>query len=83
MQNDMKDRLVELLKDTFHEWECEVQPETVLQIAEHLVENGVVPVVRCKDCKHWNNGDCYRIELTRPNDYCSMENKNFDFFIFS
>lgn len=71
MQTDMKDRLVELLKDTFHEWECEVQPETVLQIAEHLVENDVVPVVRCKDCKHWNNGDCYRIELTRPDDYCS------------
>ena len=31
----------------------------------------VVPVIRCKDCKHWNNGDCYRIELTRPDDYCS------------
>ena len=31
----------------------------------------VVPVVRCYQCKHWNNGDCYRIELTRPNDYCS------------
>ena len=31
----------------------------------------VVPVVRCEQCKHWNNGDCYRIELTRPNDYCS------------
>ena len=46
-----RDRLVELLKDTLHEWECDVQPETVLQIAEHLIENGVVPVVRCKDCK--------------------------------
>lgn len=31
----------------------------------------VVSVVRCKDCKHWNNSDCYRIELTRPDDYCS------------
>ena len=71
MQIDMRDRLVELLKDTLCEWECDVQPETVLQIAEHLVENDVVPVVRCFQCKHWNNGDCYRIELTRPDDYCS------------
>ena len=31
----------------------------------------VVPVVHCKDCKNWNNGDCYRQELTRPNDFCS------------
>ena len=67
----MRDRLVELLQDTLREWECDVQPKTVLQIAEHLVENGVVPAIRCKDCKHWNNGDCYRIELTRPDDYCS------------
>lgn len=35
-------------------------------------------VVRCKDCRNWDNGDCYRIELTNPNDFCSygerMEN---------
>lgn len=37
----------------------------------------VVPVVRCSQCKHWNNGDCYRIELTRPDDFCSYgERKN-------
>lgn len=84
MQNNMKDRLVELLKDTFHEWECEVQPETVLQIAEHLVENGVVPVIRCCDCKHRQenpdiNNTCYLtcnkiygIQGTiEPDDYCS------------
>lgn len=29
------------------------------------------PVVRCKDCKHWDFGDCYRQELTRPDDFCS------------
>lgn len=38
---------------------------------ERLRKEDVVPVVRCKNCKHWNNGDCYRIELTRPDDYCS------------
>ena len=31
----------------------------------------VVKVVRCKDCKYWDYGDCYRIELTRPEDFCS------------
>lgn len=35
----------------------------------------VVPVVRCKECKHWNYGDCYRIELSRPDDYCSYGGK--------
>ena len=30
-----------------------------------------VRVVRCKDCKHWDFGDCYRQELTRPDDFCS------------
>lgn len=42
MQNDMRDRLVELLQDTLHEWECDVQSETVLQIADHLIANGVI-----------------------------------------
>lgn len=43
MQNDMRDRLVELLQDTLHEWKCDdVQSETVLQIADHLIENGVI-----------------------------------------
>ncbi len=26
---------------------------------------------RCGECKHWDYGDCYRLELSRPNDYCS------------
>ena len=28
-------------------------------------------IVRCKDCKFWSDGDCYRLELSLPNDYCS------------
>lgn len=30
-----------------------------------------VPVVRCKDCKYWDFGDCYRLELSHPDDFCS------------
>ena len=36
-----RDRLIELLEDTLHEWECDVQAETLSQIAEHLIANGV------------------------------------------
>lgn len=43
----MQDRLIELLEDTLHEWECDAQPETISQIAEHLLENGVI-VPPCK-----------------------------------
>lgn len=38
----MRDRLIELLADTLSEWECEVRPETVSEIAEHLLENGII-----------------------------------------
>lgn len=31
-----------------------------------------VPVVRCKDCKYWHQGDCYRLELSRPHDFAAM-----------
>lgn len=43
----MRDRLIELLEDTLHEWECDVQTETLLQIADHLLANGVI-VPPCK-----------------------------------
>ena len=43
----MRDRLIELLIDTLSEWECEVRPETVAEIAEHLIDNGVI-VPPCK-----------------------------------
>lgn len=42
-----RERLIEILEDTLHEWECDVQPETLSQIAEHLLENGVI-VPPCK-----------------------------------
>lgn len=35
-------------------------------------------IVWCKDCKHWNNGDCYRLELSMPNDFCSYGEAKMD-----
>ena len=49
--------------------------KTATDFLNEVADADVVPVVRCKDCKHWNNGDCYRIELTRPDDYCSYGEK--------
>lgn len=38
-----------------------------------------VEVVRCKDCRYWENGDCYRLELSRQDDFCSYgERKDCD-----
>lgn len=48
---------------------------TLQSVIDDMPTADVVPVVRCKNCKHWNNGDCYRIELTRPDDYCSYAEK--------
>ena len=42
-----RDKLIELLEDTLYEWECDVSKETVMEIAEHLIENGVI-VPPCK-----------------------------------
>lgn len=42
-----RDRLIEILQDTLHEWECDVSIKTLTEIAEHLIENGVI-VLPCK-----------------------------------
>lgn len=42
----------------------------VVEIADAPTAD-VVQVVRCKDCKHWDFGDCYRLELSHPYDFCS------------
>lgn len=41
------------------------------RMVESIPAAEVVPVVRCKDCKFWDFGDCYRLELSRPDDFCS------------
>ena len=42
-----RERLIELLEDTLHEWESDVSVQTLTEIAEHLIENGVI-VPPCK-----------------------------------
>lgn len=38
----MRDRLIDLLKDTLSEWECDVTDVTIKEIADHLLANGVI-----------------------------------------
>ena len=42
-----RDRLIELI-EKWHE-----NPETFQYLADYLLANDVVKVVRCKDCKHY------------------------------
>lgn len=51
-----RERLIELLEDTLHEWESDVSVQTLTEIAEHLIENGVI-VPPCK-------GEIQSIKLT-------------------
>ena len=42
-----RDRLIEILQDTLHEWECDVSIKTLTEITEHLIANDVI-VPPCK-----------------------------------
>lgn len=57
---------------------AKISPYDFMSIAEYFANQikikpaaDVVPVVKCKDCKFWDFGDCYRLELSRPDDFCS------------
>lgn len=53
---------------------CELLDDVMYALEEEPTIDAV-EVVRCKDCKYWNNGDCYRLELSRPDDFCSYGEK--------
>lgn len=47
----MRKRLIKLIEQI-------VVPYFATEIADHLIENDAVIVVRCKDCKHYGTGSC-------------------------
>jgi hypothetical protein len=87
MANEMRDRLVEMIKQAKQSTKnanCDI--ERNMLFADCLIENDVVPVVRCKDCKHFEIdeedelGECKCGYITvsyngalypQRNDYCS------------
>ena len=82
MTNEMRDRLVELLNVAVGDGN--ITDNEVKIVADYLLTNDVVPVVRCKDCKYykaqkqsvnWKNKKkyCCRVVALKvnENDYCS------------
>ena len=78
----MREKLIELvgnMRRKITAW------HTAGDIADHLIANDVVPVVRCKDCKSWEqynacdgtkphrcmNHDAIFYKRTNPDDFCS------------
>jgi hypothetical protein len=76
MANEMRDRLVEMLYEARKEWDVyfndcllkgKPRRKTLNEfIADHLIENGVVPVVRCKNCVHYQNEWCEILKAESP-----------------
>ena len=54
----MREKLIEILSVPIYPHELADPTEVV---ADYLLDNDVVPVVRCKDCEHWHEetGWCY------------------------
>lgn len=67
----MRKKLIKLIEHI-------VVPYFATEIADHLIENDAVIVVRCKDCKHWEHEEdvdfvCKRHYGYRASlDFCSQ-----------
>lgn len=87
MENNMKYRLIDLIRqshcvDVWDYWNDELkQPNPIETLADHLIANGVVPVVMCKDCKYYKkinyddiipNTCDITTKRQQPYDYCSF-----------
>lgn len=76
MQNDMRDRLTASIENAKKLYEGDVTDLTETEyVAECLLSEGVVPVVRCKNCIYANDyGTICRYGVGRevkPEHYCS------------
>lgn len=55
----MKDRLIELQKEAIRKFmECDTSLPLTDFIADHMIANLDLPVVRCKDCQHCYKSGC-------------------------
>ena len=75
MKNNIRERLIDLLEQADGQVNNDIP--SLEMIADYLIANDVVPVVRCKDCKHLMFSDCYGecsrgyMGIVSPDDYCS------------
>ena len=78
MENEKRQKLIEILRVPIYPHELADPTEVV---ADYLLDNDVVPVVRCKDCvnycgfEHCKNGICDVDSVSKravyPDDFCS------------
>ena len=60
-----------------HDWSGDTTADNIKRDIKTLPTVDVVPVVRCKDCKHLMFSDCYGecsrgyMGIVSPDDYCS------------
>ena len=81
MANDARTELMYLIEST-----PDVSVEAGIFVADHLIANDVVPVVRCKDCKYayinsfsaaWGVALCKKLSneaetaIRKQDDFCS------------
>ena len=71
----MREKLIKILRVPIFPHEL---ADTTEAVADYLLDNDVVPVVRCKDCKYWKdfNGlkNCVHLnglDAACADDYCS------------
>ena len=79
--NDMRERLIDLLEQADGQANNDIPSLEI--IADYLIKNGIVPVVKCKDCKYYKpyvkpvedfDGECIvRESETDENESCSYE----------
>jgi hypothetical protein len=88
-----RDRLIELIKNApttdtvYGNIKLQTPIQTVQTIADHLLANDVIKIVRCKDCRYWQDKNsigtqgicnCGEMEMSYggefyplANDFCS------------
>jgi hypothetical protein len=83
----MREKLIGILRVPIYPHELADPTEVV---ADYLLDNDVVPVVRCKDCKHWHEETGFCEEHSRfdsfgmdwnmfaEDDFCSYGERRTD-----
>ena len=72
----MREKLIELLNNSFDEQYGKRGLLTAQHTADHLIANGVTILVRCKDCKCYLRDDMFgggycHGERVKQDDFCS------------
>ena len=68
MATEMREKLIEILRVPIYPHE---QADPAEVVADYLLDNDVVPVVRCGKCIHRVKGTWAKCQGRRPDEFCS------------